>query len=191
MGGEITVVTPGVQTTVQDVRGRQGYWDVGVPPSGAFDDLTLGLLNAALGNPDTAAGLECVMVGPVLRTDADRMICVGGAVQEATLGGRTITPGTPTLWRAGVDLDLGPLDGPGLRGYLAVQGGLDVPRVLGSRSTFVLGGFGGVEGRPIVAGDAIAQRVSDALASRARRREPPPAAGFRGAPRKRFGPRRR
>ena len=156
MGGQITVVRPGVQTTVQDVRGRQGYWDVGVPPSGAFDDLTLGLLNAALGNSDTAAGLECVMVGPCLVTDADRMICVGGAAHEASLNGRPIEPGTPVLWRAGVELDLGPLDGPGLRGYLAVQGGLDVPRVLGSRSTFVLGGFGGVEGRPLAAGDVIA-----------------------------------
>lgn len=155
MGGRVEVVRAGVQTTVQDVRGRQGYWDVGVPPSGAFDDLTLGLLNSALGNADTAAGLECVVVGPTLVGDTDRMICVGGAVRDATLGGRPVEPGVPALWRAGVELDLGTLDGPGLRGYLAVQGGLDVPRVLGSRSTFVLGGFGGVEGRPLVDGDVI------------------------------------
>ncbi|BBH16739.1 hypothetical protein Back2_10260 [Nocardioides baekrokdamisoli] len=153
--GELRVISAGVQTTIQDVRGRQGYWDVGVPPSGAFDDLTLGLLNAALGNPGTAAGLECVMVGPVLVSDVDRMICVGGAVREATLDGRVIEAGIPALWRAGTELDLGPLDGPGLRGYLAVQGGLDVPRVLGSRSTFVLGGFGGIDGRPLAADDVI------------------------------------
>lgn len=151
----ITVVGAGAQTTVQDERGRQGYWDVGVPPSGAFDDLTLRLLNQALGNDEAAAGLECVIAGPRLVADVDRLVCVGGAAREATLDGRPVTPGRPTRWRAGTVLDLGPLDGPGLRGYLAVQGGIHVPRVLGSRSTFLLGGFGGHEGRALAAGDTL------------------------------------
>ena len=151
----IIVNNPGVQTTVQDLAGRPGLWDVGVPPSGAADELTFALLNAAVGNPDTAAGLECVLAGPVLTCDEDRLICVGGAVRRATVDNLPIRPGMVVLWPAASVLDVGPLDGPGMRGYVAVQGGLDVPRVLGSRSTFILGGFGGHDGRPLAEGDRI------------------------------------
>ncbi|HWU33443.1 MAG TPA: hypothetical protein VN108_11240, partial [Marmoricola sp.] len=155
MTASITVVHAGAQTTVQDLCGRVGYWDVGVPPSGAFDDLTFELLNAALGNPRTAAGLECVMQGPVLQSDQDRLICVGGAARQATIDGRDLEPGRPVWLRAGALLDMGPLDGPGLRGYVAIQGGLEVPRVLGSRATFILGEFGGHEGRSLRDDDVI------------------------------------
>ncbi|MDO7868649.1 5-oxoprolinase/urea amidolyase family protein [Nocardioides jiangxiensis] len=150
-----TVVDAGAQTTVQDATGRCGYWDVGVPPSGAFDEFTFALVNAAVGNPDTAAGLECVVRGPVLTFDEDTLVCVGGGLTEATVDGRPIANGQPVRVRAGSTLDVGPVDGPGMRGYVAVQGGIDVPRVLGSRATFILGGFGGVEGRPVVAGDVL------------------------------------
>jgi urea carboxylase len=148
-------MSPGVQTTVQDLAGRPGLWDVGVPPSGAADELTFALVNAAVGNPETAAGLECVLAGPVLTCDEDRLICVGGAVRNATVDNLPIRPGMVVRWPAGSVLDIGPLDGPGMRGYVAIQGGLDVPRVLGSRSTFILGGFGGHDGRPLEAGDRI------------------------------------
>ncbi|GGO90247.1 hypothetical protein GCM10011584_21620 [Nocardioides phosphati] len=150
-----TVVEAGAQTTVQDATGRCGYWDVGVPPSGAFDDFTFALVNAAVGNADTAAGLECVVRGPVLSFDEDTLVCVGGGVTEATVDGRPIASGEVVRVRAGATLDVGPVDGPGMRGYVAVQGGFDVPRVLGSRATFILGGFGGVEGRPVVSGDVL------------------------------------
>ncbi|MFF0343937.1 5-oxoprolinase/urea amidolyase family protein [Kribbella sp. NPDC004875] len=151
----ITVVAPGIQTTVQDLGGRPGLWDVGVPPSGAADELTFALLTAGVGNPDTAAGLECVVKGPVLSCDEDRLVCVGGAARQATVDGRPVRPGLVFLLPVGAVLDVGPIDGPGMRGYVAIQGGLDVPRVLGSRSTFVLGGFGGQDGRPLAAGDEI------------------------------------
>jgi urea carboxylase len=151
----ITVVAPGVQTTVQDLAGRPGLWDVGVPPSGAADELSFALVNAAVGNPATAAGLECVVSGPILTCDEDRLICVGGSVTNATIDGWRVRPGLVVQLPAGSVLDLGPLDGPGLRGYLAIEGGLDVPQVLGSRSTFVLGGFGGYAGRPLAAGDQL------------------------------------
>jgi len=151
----ITVIAPGVQTTVQDLAGRPGLWDVGVPPSGAADELTFALVNAAVGNPDSAAGLECVLTGPVLTCDEDRLICVGGAVHSATIDGLRVRPGMVIRWPARSVLDVGPLDGPGMRGYLAIQGGLDVPRVLGSRSTFILGGFGGHDGKPLAAGDEL------------------------------------
>jgi urea carboxylase len=151
----LTVVSPGVQTTVQDLAGRTGFWGVGVPPSGAFDELTFGLVNEAVGNPSNVAGLECVVRGPVLTLDEDRLVCVGGAATRATVDGKPLRPGAVAVLRAGAVLDVGPLDGPGMRGYVAVQGGLDVPRVLGSRSTFVLGEFGGHNGRPLAEGDAV------------------------------------
>ncbi|GAB3936744.1 hypothetical protein GCM10029976_048820 [Kribbella albertanoniae] len=149
----ITVLSPGLQTTVQDLAGRPGLWDVGVPPSGAADELTFALVNAAVGNPSNAAGLECVQTGPVLTCDEDRLICVGGAARQATIDGWPVRPGLVVMLPAGAVLDLGPLDG--MRGYLAIEGGLDVPAVLGSRSTFVLGGFGGQDGRPLAAGDQL------------------------------------
>lgn len=151
----LTVISAGIQTTIQDLEGRTGLWDVGVPPSGAFDEFTFALVNAAVGNSWSAAGLECVVRGPVLTVSTDRQVCVGGAATQATIDGRPLRPGTVVWLRAGSVLDVGPLDGPGFRGYVAVQGGLDVPRVLGSRSTFILGGFGGLEGRPLVDGDVV------------------------------------
>ncbi len=150
----LTVEAAGVQTTIQDERGRAGLWDVGVPPSGAFDELTFALVNAGVGNPDTAAGLECVVVGPRLRFGADRLVCLGGA-HGATLDGRPVASGQVLRVRSGSVLDVGPLDGPGMRGYVAVEGGIDVPRVLGSRATFVLGGFGGLDGRALAEGDVL------------------------------------
>ncbi|WP_328320829.1 5-oxoprolinase/urea amidolyase family protein [Kribbella sp. NBC_00382] len=149
------VVAPGMQTTVQDLDGRQGLWDVGVPPSGAVDELTFALLNAAVGNPSQVAGLECVVAGPVLQLDEDRLVCVGGAATRATINGYHLRPGTVARLTAGSLLDVGPLDGPGMRGYVAIEGGLDVPRVLGSRSTFILGEFGGLDGRALLAGDSL------------------------------------
>lgn len=151
----ISIVNPGTQTTIQDLTGRPGLWDVGVPPSGAADELTFALVNAAVGNPDSAAGLECVVTGPALTCDEDRLICVGGAIRNATIDGFRVRPGMVVRLPAGAVLDLGALDGPGLRAYLAIEGGLDVPRVLGSRSTFVLGGFGGHDGRALTAGDQL------------------------------------
>jgi len=151
----LTVLDGGAQTTVQDVRGRTGLWDVGVPPSGAFDGLTMTLVNAGTGNDPNAAGLECVLRGPVLEVDERRLVCVGGAATRATVDGAPLRPGRVVRLDAGAVLDVGPLDGPGMRGYVAVEGGLDVPRVLGSRSTFLLGGFGGLAGRPLSAGDVV------------------------------------
>lgn len=152
---KLTIHDAGTQTTVQDTVGRVGHWDVGVPPSGAFDDLTSALVNAAVGNAYGAAGLECVVRGPVLSLDADRLVCVGGAAPEASIDGRPLPTGEVRMLRAGQTLDVGPITGPGMRAYVALRGGLDVPRVLGSRATFILGGFGGHEGRPLLAGDVL------------------------------------
>lgn len=154
-GSVIEVVKPGVQTTVQDLAGRSGLWDVGVPPSGAFDDFSFALANLAVGNTRGEAGLECVMVGPMLRFTAPTVICVVGAVSAAVLDGVPVAPGVPTAVTAGAVLDIGKLAGPGMRGYLAVSGGIDVEPVLGSRSTFILGKFGGLSGRALKLGDQL------------------------------------
>lgn len=151
----LTVLDAGVQTTVQDAEGRPGYWSVGVPPSGAYDQLSFTLVNTAVGNGHLAAGLECVVRGPVIRLEADRLVCVGGGAHEATVDGRPLPVGEVRRVRAGQVLDVGPIAGAGMRGYLAVRGGIDVPRVLGSRATFILGGFGGLDGRPLQDGDLL------------------------------------
>jgi urea carboxylase len=151
----VSVTSPGIQTTVQDVAGRTGLWDVGVPPSGAYDELGFTLANLAVGNPDSAAGLECVVTGPVLTVSEPRLVAVGGAASAATIDGRPLARGRAVWLRPGQVLEVGPLEGPGMRGYVAIEGGVDVPRVLGSRATFLLGGFGGLDGRPLVAGDDL------------------------------------
>ncbi|MCW2779447.1 MAG: Urea carboxylase [Frankiales bacterium] len=151
----VSVVSPGAQTLVQDLRGRSGLWSVGVPPSGAWDDLSFALANAAVGNGPGAAGLECVVRGPVLRFAVRTLVCVTGAAHAATLDGRPVRAGRVLPVPPGGLLDVGPLDGPGMRAYVAVRGGLDLPVVLGSRATFLLGGFGGLQGRALQAGDLL------------------------------------
>ncbi|SDO84088.1 biotin-dependent carboxylase uncharacterized domain-containing protein [Nakamurella panacisegetis] len=154
-GNGIEFLKPGIQTTVQDLAGRSGFWDVGVPPSGAFDDHSFALAGLAVGNTRGEAGLECVMVGPVLAFTVDTVIAVAGAATTARLDGVRVVPGVPTPVAAGAVLDMGKLAGPGMRGYLAVSGGIDVREVLGSRSTFVLGKFGGLDGRALRRGDVL------------------------------------
>jgi urea carboxylase len=151
----LTVLAAGTQTTVQDLAGRGGMWDVGVPPSGAWDDFSFALANAAVGNPPSAAGLEAVATGPVLRFDRRTTVCVTGSAHKATVDGRPLRPGTVTVVGAGSVVDVGPCGAPGFRAYLAVGGGIAVPSVFGSRATFLLGGFGGLAGRALTAGDTI------------------------------------
>jgi urea carboxylase len=164
--GVIEVLTAGTQTTVQDLGGRRGLWGVGVPPSGAWDDLSFALANLAVGNAPDAAGLEAVLRGPKLRFDARTLVVVTGAVASATVDGIPVPAGVPTVVEADQVLDLGVAAAPGLRQYLAVAGGLDVPIALGSRSTFLLGKFGGFDGRALKKGDLLPVGASGAGAGR-------------------------
>jgi urea carboxylase len=150
----IEALEPGAQTTVQDWPGRQGLWNVGIPPSGPMDSLSFRLGNLALGNPEGAAGLEFVFKGPSLRGHEDRWAVLTGADFGATLDGTALPPWKPFLWKAGSVLRL-PRAREGARGYLLVSGGIDVPEHLGSRSTFALGGFGGHGGRALRTGDRL------------------------------------
>jgi urea carboxylase len=151
----IEVVDGGTQTTVQDSPGRLGYWDIGVPPSGPMDALALHLANRAVGNKSGAAGLEMAVIGATLRFRHEVLFALGGAAMGATLDGVGVELYKPVKAPAGSVLKLGAASGPGQRAYLAVRGGLDVPEYLGSRSTFILGRFGGHGGRSLRAGDVL------------------------------------
>ncbi len=151
----VEVLEPGTQTSVQDHPGRLGYWAVGVPPSGPMDDLSFRLANRLVGNPPGAAGLELTFTGPTLRFRTDTVVALTGAVMEADLDGAPVPWYTALPVEAGATLRLGPVTGPGARTYLAVRHGIDVPEYLGSRATFVLGGFGGHAGRALRTGDVL------------------------------------
>jgi len=154
----VDVLDGGTQTSVQAWPGRLGFWHVGVPPSGPMDDLAFRFANRLLGNETGAAGLECAVNGPTLQFRTATTICLTGADMGAQLDGNPVVPYTPTDVAAGAVLRLGRAEGPGLRAYLAVRGGLDVPTPLGSAATFMLGKFGGHGGRALRAGDVL--RVS-------------------------------
>jgi len=149
----IDVLDGGMLTTVQDL-GRVGAQKYGVPESGAMDSLALRAANRLVGNVDTAACLEMTLGGPELRVGAPLMMALTGADLGALVNGRPIA-----RWQAAsVPADavltfLGVRDG--IRAYLAVSGGIDVPPVLGSRSTFTRSALGGFEGRALRAGDRI------------------------------------
>jgi urea carboxylase len=151
----ITVERPGLQTSVQDWPGRTGLWQVGVPPSGPMDDLSFRLGNTALGNPEGAPGLEFTMTGPSLRFSHETTVCVAGADVSLTVDGEAVPAWQPLTVPAGGTLDVGTAEGTGLRGYILFQGGLDIPKYLGSASTFTLGQFGGHAGRVLRAGDVL------------------------------------
>ncbi|MGV0808330.1 5-oxoprolinase/urea amidolyase family protein [Mycolicibacterium setense] len=154
----LEVIRPGMSTTVQDWPGRTGYWQVGVPPSGPMDDVSFRLANIAVGNPEGAPGLEATMGGPALRFDTDTWVCVTGAPAPVSIDGRRVAQWVPVLVEAGQVLDVGMADGPGLRMYIALAGGLQADEYLGSASTFTLGRFGGHEGRVLAVGDKLETR---------------------------------
>ncbi len=143
----VEVVRAGMLTTVQDL-GRVGQRASGVPLSGAADPFALRVANLLVGNPEGAAGLEFTLVGPELKFHHDTLVAIGGAEFAAAPSWR------PFLVRAGEVLKLGPAKS-GCRGYLAVAGGIEVAPVLGSRSTYLRAGLGGLEGRAVTAGDVL------------------------------------
>ena len=152
----IEVINSGLYTSVQDYPGRVGYWGVGIPPSGPMDPLAFRIANKLVANDDSAAGLEITISGPVLRFTEDTVAALTGAKLQADLDGVEIPWWKPFGIRKGGVLTLGALDNSGgLRTYLAVSGGIDVPVYLGSRSTFPFGNFGGHEGRILKPGDTL------------------------------------
>ena len=149
----IEIVAPGLGCTVQD-QGRLGHYDVGIPPSGALDLFSALAANLLAGNDDGAAVLEAAYMGPQLRFTTPAVVAVTGATMPVTVGGQARPQWESFDVAAGDLLEFGFLQ-QGARIYIAVAGGIDVPTVLGSRSTYALGGFGGFAGRPVQAGDVL------------------------------------
>jgi biotin-dependent carboxylase-like uncharacterized protein len=147
------VLEPGLLTTVQDL-GRRGYERFGVPVAGAMDEFALRAANGLVGNPADAAGLEITLVGPRLRATENCLVAVCGADLDLHVGDRSLPGWMAVFVRRGWEISFG---GPrrGCRAYLAVAGGIDVPPVMGSRSTYLRGGFGGFQGRALRAGDRL------------------------------------
>jgi biotin-dependent carboxylase-like uncharacterized protein len=149
----IEVVKPGLSTTVQDV-GRLGFYNVGIPPSGALDQFSLIAANLLVGNDRGAAALECAYMGPELRFGEPGVVAVTGAELEPRVNGEPREPWSSFSVQGGDVLSFGHVK-RGVRMYIAVGGGMDVPVKLESRSTYVLGALGGYAGRPLAEGDEL------------------------------------
>ncbi|BCJ47314.1 urea carboxylase [Actinoplanes ianthinogenes] len=160
----IVVERGGTMTTVQDWPGRIGLWEVGVPPSGPMDDRSFRLGNRILGNEEGAPGLECTVDGPALRFSAATTVCVTGAPVPVSVDGQPVPQWEPVVVPAGAVLDVGKATEGGLRAYVLVAGGLDVPRYLGSAATFTLGQFGGHGGRTLRVGDVLRSAFNETKA---------------------------
>ncbi len=147
------VVRPGLLTTVQDL-GRIGYQKYGVPTSGAMDQTALRAANLLLDNEEGFAGVEATAEGPTLRALVDLVVAIVGADMQPLVDGRPVEYGTAIGIRSGQILELQRVR-RGLRAYLAIAGGIDVPVMLGSRSTCLPAAFGGVHGRALCQGDLL------------------------------------
>ncbi len=149
----IKVLAPGLATTVQDL-GRPGYYHLGIPISGAMDRYALRSANLLVGNDEGAAALEAVFMGPKLEFTRDAMVAVTGAELPPKVNGDARETWASFAVKAGQVLSFDYLKS-GARAYIAISGGIDIPQVLGSRSTYPLGALGGVEGRSLQAGDEL------------------------------------
>ncbi len=150
----IEILKAGAGTTIQSWPGRQGYWAVGVPPSGPMDDLSFRLGNRLLGNEPSAAGLEIVVQGPAIRFNTNTVIVVAAGGCEISLDGLELNCFEPVEVNESQILTLGRVT-RGARAYLLVRGGFSVPLELGSSATFTLGSLGGLNGRTLQSGDVL------------------------------------
>lgn len=149
----IEIVETGLATSIQD-QGRPGYYNVGIPPSGALDLMSAAIANALVGNEVNAAVIESTYMGPKLRFTAPAVVAVTGADIPLMVNGQPAPSWESFTVQSGDELSFGILTG-GARMYIAVAGGIDVPVVLGSRSLYALGAFGGFAGRSLQAGDVL------------------------------------
>jgi biotin-dependent carboxylase-like uncharacterized protein len=149
----IEVIKPGLATSVQDA-GRPGYYNIGIPLSGALDQYALRAANLLVGNDAGAAALEATLLAPELVFRVPAIVAVAGAEAAPKLNGEVQARNESFAVKAGdrLSFDFMRL---GARSYIAVAGGIDVPEVLGSRSTYGLGALGGFAGRKLAAGDVL------------------------------------
>jgi antagonist of KipI len=147
----ILIQSPGLLTTIQDA-GRHGHAAIGVGPSGAMDTVSLRLANLLVGNAQTAAAIEMTLRGPRLRFESDMLIAITGADIDVRYAGATVPMWRPLAVRAGCEFEFGTIR-QGARSYLACAGGIETAQILGSRSSDLNAGLGGVA---LTAGDHLA-----------------------------------
>ena len=169
-GRSLTVLQPGLFTTIQDL-GRPGYRAAGVPLSGAADAVSLRLANLLVGNREDAAAIEVTLLGPDIRFEAAAVVAVTGGEFPGLPSGRPLLVSAGDVVRMGHAVC-------GCRGYLAINGGIRVDRVLGSASTFTAARFGGINGQPLAAGDRVPLGPSDVVDATALRHASPVADGL-------------
>lgn len=147
------IVTGGLQTTVQDL-GRIGHQRDGVPAGGAMDRMALRVANLLVGNDENAACLEAALIGPAITFEQPSLIAITGGDFNAAINATDVPPWHAVYVQAGATLRFGH-PRTGCRVYIAVAGGIDVPQVFGSRSTYLRASFGGYEGRALRSGDVL------------------------------------
>jgi antagonist of KipI len=149
----IRIESSGLLTTLQDL-GRKGFQHLGVGPSGALDEVSHRLANLLVGNPASAPTLELTLSGPDLRFESESLIALCGADLSPRIEDRPVPLWRPLLVRAGALLRFG-RPAQGVRCYLGMAGGFQVPMVMGSASTHLAAGFGGFQGRALKTGDQL------------------------------------
>jgi len=169
-GAAVVVIKPGMLTTIQD-EGRWGMQASGVPVAGPMDPASHRMANALVGNPRSAAALEVTLLGPELEFDDERVVAVAGAAFDVWLDGRAAPHNAAFTAAAGSRLRFGARR-IGARAYLAIAGGIDVPPTLGSRATHLISAMGGIDGRPLRAGDRLPLGVPTGAPTAAGQRAP-------------------
>ncbi len=149
----IAVLKPGLQTTIQ-AGPRTGWRHLGVPASGAADTLSLALANRLVGNAWNASALEASLLGPTLRFEQPAAFAVTGAIAAVSLNGDDVALHETVIAGAGDELSVGATE-IGARSYIAIAGGIAADDVLGSASTYLPAGFGGLQGRALEQGDLL------------------------------------
>ncbi|MBI06133.1 MAG: aminopeptidase [Rhodospirillaceae bacterium] len=150
----LEIVKPGLETSIQDFPGRIGYWNQGFPPSGPMDSWSFRLANILVSNEIGAPGLEAQFMGPTIKFQKDGVIAVTGANMGPKLDGEEIPMWQSVAVTANQTLVMGPALF-GARGYLAIAGGIDAPKWLGSASTFHKASVGGLDGNALKAGQVL------------------------------------
>ncbi len=149
----LRITGAGLQTTIQDL-GRPTLQHAAIPGSGAMDRLACRAANILVGNDEHAAVLEATLMGPAIVFESRTLFALGGGDLTATLDGRRVPLWQPVVAAAGALLRFAQ-PAVGCRSYIAIAGGIDVPMVFDSRSTYLRGGFGGLDGRALRAGDRL------------------------------------
>ncbi|QZY54187.1 biotin-dependent carboxyltransferase family protein [Crassaminicella profunda] len=151
--GQIKILNPGLLTTVQD-EGRVGYQQFGVPVSGVMDYFSYKVANILVGNDEKEAVLEVTMLGPQIIFEEGTVIAITGGKLSPMINGKAIPMWKSIHVKKDDQLSFGGMK-EGCRSYIAFAGGINVPEIMGSKSTYMKGKIGGYEGRPLKKGDKL------------------------------------